>query len=42
MVLEGPVGGEEVTMTFRRPRVKKDYLLKQRGFRWVQEVPFNR
>ncbi len=42
MVLEGPVGGEEVRMTFRRPRVKKQYLLKERRFNWVQEEPFNR
>jgi hypothetical protein len=42
MVLEGPVGGEEIRLTLRRPRVTKEYLLKQRGFRWVQEVPFNR
>ncbi len=42
MVLEGQVGGEEVRMTLRRPRMKKDYPLKNRGFRWVQETPFNR
>jgi hypothetical protein len=42
MVLEGPVGGEEIRLTFRRPRVTKEYLLKERGFNWVQEVPFNR
>jgi hypothetical protein len=43
MVLEGTVGGEEVRMTLRRPRApKKEYLLRTRGFRWVQEDPFNR
>jgi hypothetical protein len=42
MVLEGPVGGEEIRLTLRRPRGQKEYLLKQRGFRWVQEAPFNR
>jgi len=42
MVLEGPEGGEEVRVTLRRPRVKKEYPLKQREFHWVQEVPYNR
>jgi hypothetical protein len=43
LVLEGPIDGQQVRMSFRRPRpVKKDYLLRSRGFRWVQEVPFNR
>ncbi len=44
MVLEGPVGGQDVRMTLRRipPPPKKDYLLRSRGFRWVQEHPFNR
>jgi hypothetical protein len=42
MVLQGPVGGDEVRITLRRPRVTKEYPLKQRGFQWVQEAPFNR
>jgi hypothetical protein len=42
MVLEGLVGGEEVRIALRKPRVTKDYLLKQRGFRWVQEAPYNK
>jgi hypothetical protein len=42
MVLEGPVGGDEIRMTLRRPRVTKEYPLKQRRFQWAQEAPFNR
>jgi hypothetical protein len=42
LVLEGPVGGEEIRLTLRRPRVTKEYLLKKREFQWVQEAPFNR
>ncbi len=44
MVLEGPLDGQTVRMTFRRipPPPKKDYQLRSRGFRWVQEHPYNR
>jgi hypothetical protein len=44
MVLEGPVGGQDVRMTLRRipPPPKREYLLRSRGFQWVQEHPFNR
>jgi hypothetical protein len=42
MVLEGSIGGEEIRMGFRRPRGQKEYLLKERGFNWIQEFPFNR
>jgi hypothetical protein len=43
MVLEGRFDGQEVKMTLRRPLIpKKEYLLRNRGFRWVQEDPFNR
>jgi hypothetical protein len=44
MVLEGPVDGQDVRMTLRRipPPPKKEYLLRSRGFQWVQEHPFNR
>ncbi len=43
MVLEGPFGGQDVRMTLRKiPAPQKEHLLKARGFRWVQEHPFNR
>jgi hypothetical protein len=43
MVLEGPFGQQRVKMTLRRiSDGKKEYLLKTTGFRWVQEMPFNR
>jgi hypothetical protein len=44
MVLEGPLDGQNVRMTFRRipPPPRKDYQLRSRGFRWVQEHPYNR
>lgn len=44
MVLDGSVEGQDVRMTFKRipPPPKKEYLLRTRGFRWVQEHPFNR
>jgi hypothetical protein len=44
MVLEGPLDGQDVRMRLTRipPPPKKEYLLKSRGFRWVQEHPFNR
>ncbi|MFL5328999.1 MAG: hypothetical protein ACJ8C4_08785 [Gemmataceae bacterium] len=44
LVLEGPLDGQNVKMTLRKvpPSPKKDYLLKNREFKWVQEYPFNR
>jgi hypothetical protein len=44
MVLEGPVSGQDVRITLRRipPPPKREYLLRGRGFNWVQEHPFNR
>jgi hypothetical protein len=44
MVLEGPLDGQDVRMTLWRipPPPKKEYLLRSRGFQWVQEHPFNR
>jgi hypothetical protein len=42
MVLNGSIDGEEIRMAFRRPRGQKEYLLKERGFNWIQEFPFNR
>lgn len=44
LVLEGPLDGQDVKMTLRRipPPPKKDYLLRNRPFKWVQEHPFNR
>jgi hypothetical protein len=43
MVLEGPFDGQEVRMTLRRVAMpKREYLLRTRGFHWVQEHPFNR
>ncbi len=43
LVLEGPLDGQTVRMTLRRIVVpKKEYPLRARGFRWVQERPFNR
>ena len=44
MVLDGPLDGQDVRMTLRRipPPPKKEYLLRNRGFRWMQEHPFNR
>jgi hypothetical protein len=43
MVLEGPFDGQDVRMTLRKAQApKRDYLLRNRGFRWVQETPFNR
>jgi uncharacterized membrane protein YhaH (DUF805 family) len=44
MVLEGRVDGQGVRMTLRRipPPAKKEYPLRSREFRWVQEHPFNR
>jgi hypothetical protein len=44
LVLAGLLDGQEVRMTLRRipPPPKKDYLLRSRGFHWVQEHPFNR
>jgi hypothetical protein len=44
MVQEGSIGGQDVRMTLRRipPPPKKDYLLRSRGFQWVQEHSFNR
>ena len=44
MVLEGSLDGQNVRMTFRRiPQPpKKEYQLRSRGFRWVQEHPYNR
>jgi hypothetical protein len=44
MVLDGPFDGQGVRMALRRipPPPKKEYPLRGRGFRWVQEHPFNR
>lgn len=43
LVLEGPLDGQTVHMTFRRIIVPpKDYLLRSRGLQWVQDRPFNR
>jgi hypothetical protein len=43
LVLEGPLEGQTVRMTLRRIVLpKKEYPLRSRGFRWVQERPFNR
>lgn len=44
MVLEGPLDGQDVRMRLTRipSPPKKEYLLKTRGFHWVQEHPFNR
>jgi hypothetical protein len=43
VVLEGPLDGQTVRMTLRRIIVsKKGYPLRTRGFRWVQDKPFNR
>jgi hypothetical protein len=43
MILEGPFDGQEVRMPLRKvPTSKKEYPLRTRGFRWIQESPFNR
>ncbi|HZU36283.1 MAG TPA: hypothetical protein VFA18_10260, partial [Gemmataceae bacterium] len=43
MVLEGPFDGQQVRLTLRKIAApKKDYQLRTRGFRWVQEHPYNR
>ncbi len=43
LVLDGAVEGQTVHMTLQRIAVpKKDYLLRNRGFHWVQDKPFNR
>ena len=40
LTLEGDIGGSHVRMRLRR--VKKEFLLTTRGFRWIQEEGFNR
>jgi uncharacterized membrane protein YphA (DoxX/SURF4 family) len=43
LILTGPahfLAGSEVHATFRR--AEQDYLLVNRGFRWINEFPFNR
>jgi hypothetical protein len=45
LVLEGPMEEQKVRMTLRRivpPPKKEGYLLRSRGFHWIQETPFNR
>ena len=34
-------GGEELEIRVRRVR-REDFLLVNRGFRWINEIPFNR
>ena len=40
-LLRGRVGGDSIVASLRRLDESK-YLLVSRGFRWIQERPFNR
>lgn len=43
MVLEGALDGQQVRLKLTKVVVvKKDYLLRSRGFQWIQDRPFNR
>jgi hypothetical protein len=41
LVLDGPIRGRTVHLELAL-RDPNSFLLKSRGFNWVQEVPFNR
>jgi len=41
LVLSGTLDGHAVRLTLAR-RPERDYLLVERGFHWINEVPFNR
>jgi hypothetical protein len=41
MTLAGTFNGSEMTARLRRTEERK-FLLKDRGFHWINEVPFNR
>jgi hypothetical protein len=43
MVLEGSIEGQQVRMTLRKIVIeKKTFLLRTRGFNWIQDKPYNR
>ncbi len=41
LVIEGEMAGQPITMLGRR-KTPEDFLLVNRGFRWINEFPFNR
>jgi hypothetical protein len=41
LVLEGPYGGEVLTVTLRKVPLPS-FLLNDRGFHWISEYPYNR
>ena len=41
LVLEGPYGGEKLTVTLGKVPLPS-FLLNDRGFHWISEYPYNR
>ena len=43
LALFGTVGGSPLDLAFERTKTaREDFLLVNRGFRWINEQPFNR
>ena len=42
VLLAGDLNGEPVRMRFVRQAENPDFLVRQRGFHWISEFPFNR